>query len=88
MLPGCAGVIWNSSFYETALAGDAVKMVEGTGAKEVAKYTSIFGFFPLGYNTYAGLISSELRKGNRTYHVVTKNYVVWSQTTGYIQTRE
>jgi len=82
-LGGCAAVVWNSSFYETTTVGDAEKMMENVGAKEVAKYTMIFSF-PLGYETFQGLISAELRKGNRTLHVVRKNYYIYSQTIGYI----
>jgi len=80
---GCAGVIWNSSFYETATVGDADKMMSDVGAKEVAKYTTFLGY-NMGLDTYRGLVSAELRKGNRTYHVVRKNYYIYSQTIGYI----
>jgi len=83
-LPGCAGVIWNSAFYETATIGDAEKLMGEIGAKEVAKYTSILGIVNLGYETYQGLISAELRKGNRTYHQVSKNYFLVAQNVGYI----
>jgi len=85
---GCAGVIWNTSFHETATHGSATKMVEGAGAKEVGSYTSILGIWNLGYDTYAGLVSSELRKGKRNYHQVVKNYFLWQQTTGYVEVLE
>jgi len=84
---GCAGVIWNSPFYETATIGDAEKMMSDVGAKEVGKYTTIFGCWVLGYETYQGLVSSELRKGGRTYHKVVKDYIFYSQTIGYIVER-
>jgi hypothetical protein len=81
---GCAAIVWNSPFYETATAGDAEKFMNEVGAKEVGKYTSILNFYPLGYGTYQGLIASELRKGNRTYHRVTTDYFFVSVTKGYI----
>jgi len=84
---GCASVVWNSAFYETAFESDAVKLVEGVGAKEVAKYTTVL-WFPLGIETYQGLISAELRKGKRAYHKVVKNYYFFSETIGYIEVLE
>jgi hypothetical protein len=79
---GCAGVLWNASFYETTTVGNAEKMMGDVGAKEVAQYTVIFGV-PLGYETFAGLISSELRRGGRL-HLVEKNYLIYRQVSGFI----
>ncbi|MCL2220475.1 MAG: hypothetical protein FWB94_11420 [Chitinispirillia bacterium] len=84
---GCAGVIWNAAFYETALPADATKMVEASGAKEVGKYTT-FLWIDLGYATYQGLVSAEMRKGKRNYHIVRKNYYIFSQTIGYVEVLE
>ncbi|MCL2184053.1 MAG: hypothetical protein FWB85_11370 [Chitinispirillia bacterium] len=85
---GCAGVIWNSAFHETALPADATKMVEDAGAKEIGKYTTIFWGINLGYDTYSKLVSAEMRKGKRSYHVVVKNYLLFSETVGYIAVLE
>jgi hypothetical protein len=84
---GCAAIVWNSPFYETATAGDAEKFMADVGAKEVGKYTTVLNLFWLGYETYQGLVASEMRKGNKTYHVVRTNYYFWSVTKGYIVDR-
>jgi hypothetical protein len=87
LLSGCAGVIWNASFYETALPKDADASMQAVGAKEVAKYTVIFGY-AMGYETYQGLVAAELRKGKRLYHEVQKNYLIYQQNIGYVQVLE
>ena len=87
LLSGCAGVVWNSSFYETTLPKDADASMQAVGAKEVAKYTIIFGY-PMGYETYQGLVAGEMRKGKRLYHQVRKDYWIYQQNVGYIEVLE
>jgi hypothetical protein len=85
MLSGCtAGIVWNASFHETATVNDADKIMTNAGAKEVGKYTTFLGY-NLGYETYMGLVSAELRKGGRDYHIVRKDYIFFRQTIGYIR---
>ena len=89
LLSGCvASIAYNVPFRETTTIDDATQVMEGMGAKEVARYTSywipFFGSQTSGVSTYEGLISAEMRKGKRLLHVVTKDHFFYSQTIGYV----
>jgi len=82
---GCASLTWNSPVRETGSRRGLETALQNAGAQEVARYTRIFGFIPLGRGTFDGLVTAAARSG-QSVHVLRRNGLFVQRTVAYATT--
>ena len=63
VLAGCATLTWNTPVTESGSRSALETAERNAGGIEVANYTILFGFIPLGRGTFDGLVVAAARSG-------------------------
>jgi hypothetical protein len=82
LFTGCASLTWNSPVTETGTASALETAEQSAGGEEIATYSIILGIFPLGLETFNGLVVAASRSGKKV-DIMDQNYLFLRKIVAY-----
>jgi hypothetical protein len=82
LFTSCASLTWNSPITEDGSISALQTAEQNAGGVEVASYSLIFGFIPLGRETFSGLVVAASRSGKKV-DIMYENYLIFQKLVAY-----